>query len=268
MSSIFLSHSHADKRFVNKLAKDLRRAGYYVWTDDAEIKVGDSLIEKIREGIDKVAYFGAVISRISIKSEWVKKEVDIAMNHEIEGKRVKVIPMLIDDIDLPGFLKGKKFADFRDLKKYGKALREIKDRLDEVPIKKISISTTESKVLIDKLNKLEEQLSSSEAEKELLLKKLSLEREEMHLSLIKEIKKDKKYYPELDDINRTFAFLIDDMPITAGYVLHSLRREAMRGIPSILTIHAQLNNKTTELSLFVEAIIRRLKHLESSKRKR
>lgn len=131
MSSIFLSHSHADKDFVNKLANDLQLKDYYVWIDDAEINLGDSLIQKIREGIDNVEYVGAIISKESIESEWVKKELDIAMNQEIEGKRVKVLPLLIDDVELPGFLKGKKFADFRTKEKYNTALKEITKRLGE-----------------------------------------------------------------------------------------------------------------------------------------
>ncbi len=135
-SSIFLSHSHADKDFVNKLAKDLKGAGYYVWTDYAEIKIGDSLIEKIREGIDKVDYVGVVISRNSINSEWVKKEVDIAMTQEIEGRRVKVLPILLDDVKLPGFLESKKYADFKSESLYKKSLNEIEKRLDEIPSKK------------------------------------------------------------------------------------------------------------------------------------
>ena len=121
MSSIFLSHNHADKHFVNKIALDLRKLGYYVWTDDAEIKIGDSLIQKIQEGIDKVSYVGAVISKNSVKSEWVKKELDIAMNQEIDGKKVKVLPLLIDDVNLPGFLIGKRFADFRNIHIYNKS---------------------------------------------------------------------------------------------------------------------------------------------------
>ena len=47
MSSIFLSHNSVDKPFVRKLANDLRRRGHYAWVDEAEIKVGDSLIDKI-----------------------------------------------------------------------------------------------------------------------------------------------------------------------------------------------------------------------------
>jgi hypothetical protein len=55
----------------------LRRKGYYVWVDEEEIKIGDSLITKIREGIDKVMFVGVVLSNHSFDSEWVKREVDI-----------------------------------------------------------------------------------------------------------------------------------------------------------------------------------------------
>lgn len=40
MPSLFLSHSSADKTFVEKLAKDLEGVGVNVWFDKWEIKVG------------------------------------------------------------------------------------------------------------------------------------------------------------------------------------------------------------------------------------
>src|SRR5882762_2886760 len=91
---VFLSHSHADKSFTYKLGEDLRRAGVRVWIDRAEIRVGDSLIEKITEGIKTTDYLAVILSRVSVKSEWVKREVDVAMNQEIEGRRVRVLPLL------------------------------------------------------------------------------------------------------------------------------------------------------------------------------
>src|SRR5215471_18602573 len=104
MASIFLSHSNADKPFVRRLASDLRRAGVRIWLDEAELQIGDSLIEKIRGGIDDMDYVGAVLSTSSVKSKWVQRELDVAMNQEIEGKRVKVLPILLEDVEIPGFL--------------------------------------------------------------------------------------------------------------------------------------------------------------------
>lgn len=62
LTSVFLSHSHADRPIARRLAADLRRAGHAVWIDEAEINIGDSLIEKIREGLDQVDFVAAIIS--------------------------------------------------------------------------------------------------------------------------------------------------------------------------------------------------------------
>jgi hypothetical protein len=122
VSSIFLSHNHADKAFARRLASDLRAAGHIVWIDEAEINIGDSLVEKIREGIDEVDYVGAILSGASVQSEWVKRELDIASNREIEERIVVVLPLLLEEVDLPGFLKGKLYGDFRKEEHYEESL--------------------------------------------------------------------------------------------------------------------------------------------------
>ena len=45
-ASIFLSHNYRDKPFVRTLAQDLSAMGVRVWLDEAELKVGDSLITR------------------------------------------------------------------------------------------------------------------------------------------------------------------------------------------------------------------------------
>jgi hypothetical protein len=129
VSSIFLSHSHADKPFARKLADDLKSHGVRVWLDEAELQIGDSLIEKLEEAIDAVDYLGVVLSPSSVTSKWVKREVAIAFEHEIEGKRVKVLPLLIADCELPGFLRTKLYADFRSDTEYVATLDRLLRRL-------------------------------------------------------------------------------------------------------------------------------------------
>lgn len=265
MSSIFLAHSHKDKTFVNELASDLRRSGYYVWTDDAEIKIGDSLIQKIREGIDRVAYVGVVLSIDSINSEWVKKELDIAMNQEIEGRRVKVLPLLLDDVELPGFLIGKKYADFRDKQLYDKSIEEIKKCLDEVPTENSGYSPSDARNLIQNLNELKEQLEISQSEKEALLTRLSIERKFLDPLLVEAIESNKKEHPELEDINQNFAFLLSGIPITAEYFLHAIGKERKKGKAHQLAALVDSEDKTEELSLLANATIRRLNELSKSK---
>lgn len=125
LPSIFLSHNHADKSFVRQLATDLGNQGISYWLDEAEIKVGESLIEKIRAGIDKVDFVAVVLSPNSAASPWVQREVDVAMNQEIMGRRVKVLPLMYRTCDLPGFLLGKRYADFTDDGRYPNAFEDL-----------------------------------------------------------------------------------------------------------------------------------------------
>ena len=113
MKKIFVSYSHKDRDFVTRLISDLKEVGVDVWVDEAEIKLGDSLISKTQSAIDNVEYVIAVLSRNSINFPLANKELDVAMNYEIEGKRLKVIPVIIDDVQPPGFLIGKMHGYFK-----------------------------------------------------------------------------------------------------------------------------------------------------------
>ncbi|MGN2431056.1 toll/interleukin-1 receptor domain-containing protein [Pseudomonas syringae] len=121
MSSVFLSHNHNDKQFVRKLAKDLDAHGVRVWLDEAEMKIGDSLIAKIRNGIDEVDFFAVILSPSSISAPWVVNELDVAMNLQLKGKAIKILPLMYKECELPGFLPGRFYADFRKEADYEKS---------------------------------------------------------------------------------------------------------------------------------------------------
>jgi TIR domain len=108
---VFLSYSHRDRRVARQVAAALEAEAIPVWLDDLQIRLGDSLLGKIAEAIDDVEYVVALLSRHSIDSEWVRKELNIAMHQEIEGKRVKVIVVRLDETPLPSFLADKRYAD-------------------------------------------------------------------------------------------------------------------------------------------------------------
>jgi hypothetical protein len=111
-SSIFICHSSKDKSFVEKLARDLIDVGIDVWYDKWEIKVGDSIIDKIETGILKSSYMGIVLSPNSIKSNWVKKELNAGLMKEIKKNKVVVLPIRYKQCILPPLLSDKKYADF------------------------------------------------------------------------------------------------------------------------------------------------------------
>jgi hypothetical protein len=123
--SVFLSHNHKDKAFVRKLAVDLDAHGVKYWLDEAEMKIGDSLIQKIREGIDSVDYFAVILSPNSVEAPWVVNELDVAMNHQISGRSIRVLPIMLKECDPPGFLVGKLYANFQNGNLYEQSFKAL-----------------------------------------------------------------------------------------------------------------------------------------------
>lgn len=110
---IFISYSHKDKRFVDKFAAQLVAHKAKVWLDRWELHVGDSLIIKVQDAISGSSALLVILSKESVQSEWCKKELSAGLVRELEEKRIVVLPVLIEDCDIPMFLRDKLYADFR-----------------------------------------------------------------------------------------------------------------------------------------------------------
>ena len=125
---VFICHNTKDKAFVKKLASDLRQAKLKVWYDAWTMLPGDSLYDKIQQGIRTSAWFIIVLSPDAVSSQWCKRELHNALEEELERKSVYVIPVLYRSCEIPGFLKEKLWADCRG-NKYKKGLSSLLERL-------------------------------------------------------------------------------------------------------------------------------------------
>ncbi len=122
---IFLSHNSKDKPFVRQLAQDLDVQGIGYWLDEAELSVGDSLIERIQEGFDDVNYVAIILSQNSIQSRWVQKEMSVALTLEIMGKPIRVLPLVLEKVEIPTFLIDKVYLDFTSEFTYQDSLTQL-----------------------------------------------------------------------------------------------------------------------------------------------
>jgi len=93
---IFISYSSKDEDFVQRLADGLKEQGIDVWFAKEKIKVGDSITGKISQGLEECNFFAVVLSKNSVGSDWIKKELDSAMMKELEKKEVRVYPILTE----------------------------------------------------------------------------------------------------------------------------------------------------------------------------
>jgi|GEM_PF-1494479 len=112
-NKVFISYSSKDKHLVQRLADDLTNNNISVWYDEWELKVGDSLSNKIQTGIEESSWLIIVISENSTNSKWVNLELKSALTIELDKNGVFILPVLIDDSPIPLFLKDKYYADFR-----------------------------------------------------------------------------------------------------------------------------------------------------------
>jgi len=110
---IFISYSHSDATFANKLAAHLVKHNAHVWIDSWELNVGDSILAHVQQAIQESSALLIVLSKASVESEWCKKELNAGLMRELEEKRVLVLPVLLESCDIPMFLREKMYADFR-----------------------------------------------------------------------------------------------------------------------------------------------------------
>jgi len=137
MPSIFLCHSAADKAFVRHLANRLRACNVRVWLDEAEMKIGDSLTGKVGKAIREADYVAAILSNQSIHSKWVQRELQIAIEEEFRRENVVVLPILLENVDLPAFLSDKYYADFTLIEEYDLAFSKLLDSLGIIEEKRM-----------------------------------------------------------------------------------------------------------------------------------
>jgi hypothetical protein len=71
----FVSYNSADKEFARKLAADLESQGIKVWLDQWAIRGGESISDKVQQGINTSDVFIVILSRSSVRSRWVKEEL-------------------------------------------------------------------------------------------------------------------------------------------------------------------------------------------------
>jgi hypothetical protein len=110
---VFISHSYADIKFVEKLRTELIKNGIEVWIDKNILKVGDNIAQKIDNALNEADYIIFVLSKESVNSKWVQLELSTTLNNEISREQLYIIPIIIDDCDIPFELKNRFYADFR-----------------------------------------------------------------------------------------------------------------------------------------------------------
>jgi len=109
---VFVSYSHDDFDWVSRFAHRLEGEGLRVARDEVVLKLGDVLVHAIEQAIRNSAHGILVFSPASVASGWVQQEYAALMQRSIQDG-LRFIPVVIGDVELPGFAATRYYAEFR-----------------------------------------------------------------------------------------------------------------------------------------------------------
>lgn len=144
----FISHASEDKKeFVKEFAAELEKRGYLVWYDEFSIKVGDSLIDIIQEGIKNSLYGLVVLSKNFFKKQWTKKELNALLSKEIVTRENLLLPIWLDVSYEEVFEYSPFIADRFAISSEKNSIDEIINKLeDKVKPRHITMEMIEAKI--------------------------------------------------------------------------------------------------------------------------
>ena len=117
---VFISHSSVDKKWAVLIKKELEGRGISAWIDQDEIRPGALIAEALGKAIESSACVIVIVSQESMKSRWVREEYHQSLNSVHH-----VIPVILDDADLPGFLRSRLCVDFRDASRFAEEFEKL-----------------------------------------------------------------------------------------------------------------------------------------------
>jgi uncharacterized protein YjbI with pentapeptide repeats len=125
--SCFISYSSKNEAFVRRLHADLQDKGVRTWFAPEDLKIGDKFPQRIDEAIRLHDKLLIVLTKQSIASSWVEREVYAALEREVKEKRTVLFPIRLDNAVMSsemawaGIIRNSRhIGDFRGWKEHDK----------------------------------------------------------------------------------------------------------------------------------------------------
>jgi len=127
---LFLSHTGADKPWVEKLAELIEATPFQnrylgVVYDKWDFAHAKNIVLELEKEIDASRFIGIVISKAALAADWPTLERTIAVWSDPTGNQGRVIPILIENTPLPPTLRVRKWVDFRNPESFEQSFIEL-----------------------------------------------------------------------------------------------------------------------------------------------
>jgi len=109
---IYISYAKPDEAFARSLSEQLARRGFSVWNSREELLPGDNVWLQTGEALKKSKAMVVLISPDSMRSEWVRREIEYALGDS--NYQGRVFPVHVRTTkDIPWILRHFKTFDAR-----------------------------------------------------------------------------------------------------------------------------------------------------------
>lgn len=109
---VFVSYSHDDADIVTDLAERLKEHGIEVAYDKVVVRPGSIIFHEVEEAIRNSTHGLLVISPASMASGPVMNEYYVLLQRSMYDGQL-LIPVLVEDVELPEFVKIRFYSDLR-----------------------------------------------------------------------------------------------------------------------------------------------------------
>jgi hypothetical protein len=98
MKDVFVCHASEDKAaVVRPLVEALEIAGISCWLDETEIRWGDSITQRVNDGLSRARFVIVVLSKAFLAKHWPQRELNAVLNQEASSGQIKVLPLVHGD---------------------------------------------------------------------------------------------------------------------------------------------------------------------------
>ena len=94
--SCFISYSSYDEKFATEIHKYLQNNNIRCWYAPEDMKIGGKIRNQLEDSIQEFDKLLLILSKNSIKSSWVEKEVETAFEKESVTGRIVLFPITVD----------------------------------------------------------------------------------------------------------------------------------------------------------------------------
>jgi anti-anti-sigma factor len=130
----FISYSHTDSQFAEKIARKLREKGLDIFFGEDSVLYGQNIPFAIEAAISKCLRIIFIVSRASLSSQWVSFERNLDWEEIYLKNQNRIIPLLIEDCQLPKDIRKMKYIDFTNENLHDQNFDSLIDALKSITI--------------------------------------------------------------------------------------------------------------------------------------